>query len=74
MKLWRHKNKLDSWHKMALEQSVIDGLKKHESNDLGDNFIKSILYLKSNIMAKKYIDPSNSNNTIEVNKKQEIRS
>jgi hypothetical protein len=65
MKIWRSNHNL-SIHKMALEQIIIDALDGKNISDFGDSIKTILLYIKSNIQDKKFIDPANSNNHITV--------
>ncbi len=69
MKIWRLNHSLN-WHKLAMEQTVVKALENKSKNDFGICFETILLYIKSNILNVKFIDPANSNNPINVSSKE----
>jgi len=68
MKLWILRHSLD-WQTFAMEQTVVRALEIQNSRDFGQSMEKVLLFLKSSINQLSLIDPANSNNPIEIQKK-----
>lgn len=69
MKIWRKNNKL-TWHKLAMEQTIVRALKDKPKNNLGDCLKEVFLDIKTNIDNVKFLDPANSNNPLFVSDTQ----
>jgi len=65
MKIWRENFKL-TWHKLAMEQFVVNCLEGQTVQNFGVCFQMLLQDIKSNISTIKFFDPANSNNPIEV--------
>lgn len=67
MKLWRNQRKID-FPSFYLELSVIEALKGQPllgySNNLENNIVKTLTYLKNNLKSGRIVDPANTNNII----------
>lgn len=63
LKIWRELHGL-SFPSIYLELTAIDALKYRRRNDLANNFLSVLQYLRDEFVDKKVVDPANSNNII----------
>lgn len=63
LKIWRYLNGL-SFPSMYLELITLEALYYKSKNDLANNVLEVLKYLRDNFVDKVVIDPSNTNNTI----------
>lgn len=62
-KIWRNNHNLD-FPSIYIEIIVREALQNSSSYSLSDNFLKVLRYIRDNIIDKKVVDPSNSQNII----------
>jgi hypothetical protein len=62
-KIWRHIHGID-FPSIYLELTVLDALHNKPTNDLANNFLTVLTYLKDKFVESSVTDPSNTNNKI----------
>ena len=62
-KIWRHINGLD-FPSIFLELTVLDALYSKPTNNLANNFLTVLTYLRDNFVNRTVTDPSNTNNIV----------
>jgi hypothetical protein len=62
-KIWRHIHRLD-FPSIYLELTVLDALYNKPVNDIADNFLGVLIYLRDNFVDSVVADPANTNNKV----------
>lgn len=63
LKVWRKLHQLD-FPSIYLELTVLEALKGRSKNNLANNFLTILEYLRDEFVEKKIVDPANTNNII----------
>lgn len=64
MKLWRKRKSVPFKKSLALELTTIEGCKGCRTNDLGDQVLSALTWLRDTFLRARIVDPANSSNIL----------